>query len=184
MATASPSAVSTSASLMPADTDERPPEPVDAMPWNALMMPTTVPRRPTNGRDRPDRREHRESASQIGADLFHVALEVPAGALGGREAGDVGGLGRVPVRRERRAHDARQVPRSVALRRGEMASMSPFCIGSATADANARDADRERRSAQDPLEEHGERREPHHDQNGGDHHRRQTHVLKNLEETE
>ena len=44
-----PSAVSTSASAIPAETAPRPPEPVAAMPWNAVMMPTTVPSSPTNG---------------------------------------------------------------------------------------------------------------------------------------
>ena len=49
MATTRPSAVSTSASEIPAETAPRPPEPVAAMPWNAVMMPTTVPSSPTNG---------------------------------------------------------------------------------------------------------------------------------------
>ena len=31
------------------ETAPRPPEPVAAMPWNAVMMPTTVPSSPTNG---------------------------------------------------------------------------------------------------------------------------------------
>ena len=37
MATTRPSAVSTSASAIPAETAPRPPEPVAAMPWNAVM---------------------------------------------------------------------------------------------------------------------------------------------------
>jgi len=53
MATNSPSAVSTSASAIPADTAPMPPDPVEAMPTNALMTPTTVPSRPTNGAVEP-----------------------------------------------------------------------------------------------------------------------------------
>ena len=42
-------AVPTSASARyPADTAPRPPDPVAAMPWNALMTPRVVASRPTN----------------------------------------------------------------------------------------------------------------------------------------
>src|SRR5438270_642654 len=53
MATARPTAVVSSASEMPADTVARPPPPLvgSAMLWKALMMPNTVPKRPTNGAD-------------------------------------------------------------------------------------------------------------------------------------
>ena len=40
-----------SASEIPADTEARPPEPEAAISWKAVMMPSTVPRRPTNGAD-------------------------------------------------------------------------------------------------------------------------------------
>ncbi len=49
IATKRPSAVVTSASAIPVDTAAMPPEPVRAMPLNALMMPMTVPKRPMNG---------------------------------------------------------------------------------------------------------------------------------------
>src|SRR5947199_10811109 len=48
MATNRPNAVVTSASEIPADTDAMPPPEV-AILEKALMMPTTVPKRPTNG---------------------------------------------------------------------------------------------------------------------------------------
>ena len=38
-----------SASEMPIETEARPADPLAPMPWNALMTPTTVPSRPTNG---------------------------------------------------------------------------------------------------------------------------------------
>ena len=53
MATSRPKAVVTSASAMPAETEPRPPEPVAAMAWKAVMMPATVPSRPTNGAVEP-----------------------------------------------------------------------------------------------------------------------------------
>ena len=53
MATTRPSAVSTSASEIPADTAPIPPEPEAAMPWKAEMTPTTVPSSPTNGAVEP-----------------------------------------------------------------------------------------------------------------------------------
>src|ERR1051326_4903032 len=49
MATNKPNAVVTSASAIPAETAPSPPEPVIAIPWNAWMMPATVPKRPTKG---------------------------------------------------------------------------------------------------------------------------------------
>ena len=51
MATARPTAVVISASAIPADTDARPPPPLEgsAIIWKAVMIPNTVPNRPTNG---------------------------------------------------------------------------------------------------------------------------------------
>src|SRR5574337_215297 len=53
MATSRPKAVVTSASAMPAETDPRPPDPVAAMAWKAVMMPATVPSSPTKGAVEP-----------------------------------------------------------------------------------------------------------------------------------
>jgi len=53
MATTRPSAVSTSASEIPTETAPIPAEPLAPMPWNALITPTTVPSRPTNGAVEP-----------------------------------------------------------------------------------------------------------------------------------
>ena len=53
IATKMPSAVETSASAMPPETAAIPPDPVAAMLWNALMIPTTVPKRPMNGAVEP-----------------------------------------------------------------------------------------------------------------------------------
>ena len=39
----------TRASEIPAETAPMPPEPLIAMPWNALMMPMTVPNSPMKG---------------------------------------------------------------------------------------------------------------------------------------
>ena len=46
-------AVSTSASEIPCETPAIPPDPLEAMPWNAVMTPTTVPSNPTNGAVEP-----------------------------------------------------------------------------------------------------------------------------------
>ena len=54
MATAKPTAVVTSASAIPAETDAKPPPPPlegSAICWKAVMMPKTVPKRPTKGAD-------------------------------------------------------------------------------------------------------------------------------------
>ena len=49
MATKRPRAVVTSASAMPVETAAIPPDPVMAIPRNALIIPMTVPKRPMNG---------------------------------------------------------------------------------------------------------------------------------------
>jgi hypothetical protein len=48
-----PSAVATRASAMPPETAAIPPDPVAAIPRKALMIPTTVPKRPMNGAVEP-----------------------------------------------------------------------------------------------------------------------------------
>src|SRR6185312_2992386 len=53
MATIRPAAVATSAAAIPCDTTLNPPVPATDMDWNALRMPTTVPKRPTNGAEEP-----------------------------------------------------------------------------------------------------------------------------------
>src|SRR5215470_12129926 len=53
MATKIPRAVETKASAMPPETTDIPPDPVTAMLLKALMIPTTVPKRPTNGAQEP-----------------------------------------------------------------------------------------------------------------------------------
>src|SRR5437879_13603969 len=53
IATKIPRAVETRASAMPPETTDIPPDPVAAMLRKALIIPTTVPNRPTNGTVEP-----------------------------------------------------------------------------------------------------------------------------------
>ncbi len=53
MAATSPAKVATSASATPGATAARFPEPFEAIPMNALMMPSTVPVRPRSGLTEP-----------------------------------------------------------------------------------------------------------------------------------
>src|SRR4030095_6348704 len=135
MATARPSAVSISASEMPAETDDRPPEPVEAMTWeagdgahqqppraargNALEGgddPEDRPEQPDEGCHRADRGENRETPSQVRAHVIEIALHEAPGAVRRRERRDVRSLVRVLVAGKRRLHEAGEVPDLVLFR--------------------------------------------------------------------